>query len=475
MNVSCAGRGGRVRATGRILAVWLVVVAWVTLAAPGAVAATPVRGPDTTAKYYVVPPPVGGQKEFLFDVAVKTLGNGKRYREIFELNQGRPQPDGGRLTDPMDLRPGWILLLPPDAQGPDVHTGALSSVGAAPAGGAAATTGPATPLPPGNTAHPGGGTGVGTVLMLVGGILVALPLLGGLLLLGVRWRRSAAPAGRPVPGPAPLAGPRPEPAPGPLPDLVPGPAPTWVPGTATEWLPGPTSEPMAQPEPEPEPEPQPVAESQPEPEIEPVTEPLPFGSADRPAEPAAERPPTAADPALPHLRAELTGDQDRLAVRLIGVVPGREAPAYAWLADGEAMPPATMPVVLGRSGRWWLHVDLAATPDVVTVTGPAPGRRRLASAIVGQLLDADVRVIAVGDALGTDVPDRCERLGDFPAAPEGAVHPDRPYAVICGELHADWAALARVTAAGRRSVTVVVGEVARSRWSVEVAAPGGVG
>src|SRR5690606_12105654 len=44
------------------------------------------------------------------------LGDPLRWPEIFELNEGRPQPDGGCLTDAGQLAPGWRLLLPADAR-----------------------------------------------------------------------------------------------------------------------------------------------------------------------------------------------------------------------------------------------------------------------------------------------------------------------------------------------------------------------
>src|SRR5581483_7813375 len=37
---------------------------------------------------------------------------GYRSRELFELNRGRPQPDGDTLTDPGVIRPGWIIQMP---------------------------------------------------------------------------------------------------------------------------------------------------------------------------------------------------------------------------------------------------------------------------------------------------------------------------------------------------------------------------
>src|SRR5215468_1422939 len=49
------------------------------------------------------------------------LGDGRRYREIFELNSGRVQPDGSRLTIASLIRPGWQLLMPKDAHGPGIQ------------------------------------------------------------------------------------------------------------------------------------------------------------------------------------------------------------------------------------------------------------------------------------------------------------------------------------------------------------------
>ncbi|MQA06705.1 MAG: LysM peptidoglycan-binding domain-containing protein, partial [Streptosporangiales bacterium] len=49
-------------------------------------------------------------------IATRRLGDADRYREIARLNHGRAQPDGGRLTDPDLIRPGWRLLLPDTAR-----------------------------------------------------------------------------------------------------------------------------------------------------------------------------------------------------------------------------------------------------------------------------------------------------------------------------------------------------------------------
>ena len=45
-------------------------------------------------KIYVVQPPAGRFHESLWEIAQKFLGDGRRYREIFELNSGLIQPDG---------------------------------------------------------------------------------------------------------------------------------------------------------------------------------------------------------------------------------------------------------------------------------------------------------------------------------------------------------------------------------------------
>ena len=72
-------------------------------------------------KVYVVQPPHGQHYDSLWDIAARHLGDGRRYREIYELNKGRPQPDGGELTRASLIQPGWVLLLPADATGPGVR------------------------------------------------------------------------------------------------------------------------------------------------------------------------------------------------------------------------------------------------------------------------------------------------------------------------------------------------------------------
>ena len=82
-------------------------------------AAHPLDKPEV-AKIYRVHPPVGRHHESLWEIAEKCLGDGRRYKEIYQLNKGRQQPDGSRLTIASLIRPGWILRLPADAVGANV-------------------------------------------------------------------------------------------------------------------------------------------------------------------------------------------------------------------------------------------------------------------------------------------------------------------------------------------------------------------
>ena len=72
-------------------------------------------------KMYTVNPPVGRFHESLWEIAQNHLGDGRRYREIFELNSERVQPDGSKLTIASLIRPGWTLLMPKDAHGPGIE------------------------------------------------------------------------------------------------------------------------------------------------------------------------------------------------------------------------------------------------------------------------------------------------------------------------------------------------------------------
>jgi DNA-binding SARP family transcriptional activator len=117
----------------------------------------------TTNRVHVVRP-----GETLWDIARTELGDPRRWRELFEMNRGTPQPDGRRLEDSELLRPGWRIELPGVLAGPSPQPARTSNAAAVPeatelarsdatagspvAGGptapAAAPTAPASPTAP---------------------------------------------------------------------------------------------------------------------------------------------------------------------------------------------------------------------------------------------------------------------------------------------------------------------------------------
>ncbi len=197
------GYAVRRRWSSRVTVAVLLMVCALFWAVPPASASPPPADGETLTKVYVVKPPQdGGAPEILRSIAERTLGDPGRWAEIFALNEGKAQSDGGVLTDPADLRPGWILRLPKDASGPDVQ---LARDTAAPAG--TPTSAPAeTPAdPPAETGAetPAGDTSaqppadavripLAAVLAVVGAILL------GLLTAAVLARRRLGSAARAV-------------------------------------------------------------------------------------------------------------------------------------------------------------------------------------------------------------------------------------------------------------------------------------
>ncbi|GIJ49558.1 hypothetical protein Val02_64440 [Virgisporangium aliadipatigenens] len=105
-------------------------------------------------KYYAVRPAASGKTETLSAISLRLLGDAARSAEIFDLNAGRKQPDGGALKDPNALTAGWLLVLPWDAVGDGVQVGLL------PAGsGTAPSPAPTGSPAPGSAA--GGDEGCG--------------------------------------------------------------------------------------------------------------------------------------------------------------------------------------------------------------------------------------------------------------------------------------------------------------------------
>ncbi|MGW4525023.1 BTAD domain-containing putative transcriptional regulator [Amycolatopsis sp. NPDC004378] len=88
----------------RIAAALLLVV----LTGTAAEAAEP-TGDEPQPTHVVVP------GDSLTKIAAGELGSSARYREVFDLNRGVRQPDGRFLQDPNVLKPGWVLQLPRDS------------------------------------------------------------------------------------------------------------------------------------------------------------------------------------------------------------------------------------------------------------------------------------------------------------------------------------------------------------------------
>ncbi|WP_251747534.1 LysM peptidoglycan-binding domain-containing protein [Frankia sp. AiPs1] len=85
---------------------------------------------ERMVKLYEVRPAEGRHHDTLWGIAERFLGDGLRYREIFDLNEGRTQPDGRTLSKPSLIHAGWVLLLPADAQGDGLRVLRMSEGGA---------------------------------------------------------------------------------------------------------------------------------------------------------------------------------------------------------------------------------------------------------------------------------------------------------------------------------------------------------
>ena len=144
-------------------------------------------------KVYVVQPPDGSYHDNLWDIAERHLDNGRRWQEIFDLNKGRLQPDGGELVLGRLIQPGWVLIMPGDATGLDRVQAAPVRTDTAPAQvrGVAGDE----QVDPAGDVDTVEARGESTLARdLTGGGIVAAGLLGALLA-ERRRRRSAAPDG----------------------------------------------------------------------------------------------------------------------------------------------------------------------------------------------------------------------------------------------------------------------------------------
>jgi Bacterial transcriptional activator domain len=86
--------------------------------------AAAVQGPGQSAqkatKFYRISPPEGRHHDSLWEIAQRHLGDGRRYKEVYELNKDRVQPDGSKLSQASLIRPGWVMEMPADATGGDL-------------------------------------------------------------------------------------------------------------------------------------------------------------------------------------------------------------------------------------------------------------------------------------------------------------------------------------------------------------------
>ncbi|SDM26412.1 DNA-binding transcriptional activator of the SARP family [Lentzea albidocapillata subsp. violacea] len=73
---------------------------------------------STRPESVVVLAPQDGVHDSLWRIAQRTLGDGARWPEIFELNKGKPQPNGHAFTQPSLIFPGEELTLPHKAHAP---------------------------------------------------------------------------------------------------------------------------------------------------------------------------------------------------------------------------------------------------------------------------------------------------------------------------------------------------------------------
>jgi hypothetical protein len=396
---------------------------------PGTVAAQEVPA-EQNVRYYVVEQLPGGEREFLFAIAARTLGDGRRYREIFDLNSGRTQPGGGRLTDPTILEPGWVLVLPDDARGPGVRYGPLPAVDSSPSPTSDQLPADATRQPdrrselllPGGAAMAAVGLLALTILVLRRGggarrprartvepeTVPAQPLVRQP---GRAARQPTLPVIKPIGAPPTIAPsatgyPAPLPEPPKQPDQPDQPRAGHRPEPSDEPGPGNSSEPPDRPEQAAPRAEQVTPQTQPATPEPTVTTPMPTDTTSTSA--VAAPAPVDGERRLPHLEVELRVGDDRAVLRLTGVRQPRAGAPYGWwpTEQADAAPPTVIPVGLGSDGQFW--IDLRQAPDVFAVTGSTAARHRAARLLTTRLLAAGAGVTVVGDGVSR-LPQDCRR------------------------------------------------------------------
>ncbi|MFD7024563.1 LysM peptidoglycan-binding domain-containing protein [Promicromonospora sukumoe] len=155
----------------------------------GGASPSPEASAAPSVPYYAIGETPEGEPEYLYLIAERFLGDGERNSEIFELNEGRVQPDGGKLTDPAVVTVGWVLQMPEDAKGEGLQNGPLP--------GPSAAAEPSTPTE--TTASPGGGTQSGGSLLEPVLIGVGLAVVAAALVLVVVYLVRRSRSGREEP------------------------------------------------------------------------------------------------------------------------------------------------------------------------------------------------------------------------------------------------------------------------------------
>jgi DNA-binding SARP family transcriptional activator len=185
-----------------------------------AVSGTAIRAASDDSHNRTARPKVYRVKEGddLWAIAARFLGDPERWHEIYDLNAGRPQPDGLELTDPNYIQVGWVLLIPPEpghagaTPGTSPHHARPPSPSRQPA-----PASPRHPSPAPTTARPApshapsahASTGThqrhGSTVLLPSGAIIGLSLAiaAGLALLLARLNRRRRREPAEVPGTAP--------------------------------------------------------------------------------------------------------------------------------------------------------------------------------------------------------------------------------------------------------------------------------
>lgn len=150
--------------------------------------------------YYDVKPPNGRHYDTLWDVAERYLGDGLRYKEIWELNKDIVQPDGRMLRNADLIYPGWVMRMPDDAHGPGLkvvdHVDGSSYTDDVVPASTAGDGDPDSVQTSGATAAPGASDSSGGITSKLGSWTPLFGVAGGLALagafLGLRRRRASS-------------------------------------------------------------------------------------------------------------------------------------------------------------------------------------------------------------------------------------------------------------------------------------------